>query len=85
MIRIVIIGFILMTLVYISVSIYSRLVRKAKLEQWWIESDRSVDQDTYVRQGLKKYESSLRRKLILLVYIVPIVTVCALIYITNFM
>ena len=43
------------------------------------------DRETYVSEGMKDYESSLRRKLILGVYIVPLLIVATIIYVTNFM
>jgi hypothetical protein len=43
-----------------------------------------VDRDTFVQEGLTRYDSSLRRKLILGVYVVPTLLVMLLIYLTNF-
>lgn len=82
--RLVVIGFIVLTVIYISLSLYSRSVRKAKLAEWWEEEGRPGDREAYIEAGLKEYEGSLRRKLIWGVYIVPVAVVAAIIYFTNF-
>jgi len=37
-----------------------------------------------VRRGLERYDGSIRRQLILGVYIVPLVTIALIVYFTNF-
>lgn len=78
--------FVLCTIAYLLVSIYSRSVRTEKLEKRW-DADRpdGIDRDTYVREGLKAYDTSFRRKLILLIYVVPFVAVAVTVYVTNYM
>ncbi len=82
--RLLVIGFIVLTVIYISLSLYSRSVRRGKLKTWWEEEGRPGDLDSYVEQGLRDYDGSLRRKLILGVYVVPICLVTLIIYLTNF-
>ena len=82
--RLMIIGFIVLTVIYVSLSLYSRSVRRGKLAEWWEEEGRPGDKDAYIEAGLKDYEGSLRRKLIWGVYIVPIMVVMLIIYFTNF-
>ncbi len=82
--RLAIFGFIALTVVYFCLSLYSRSVRKGKLEEWYEEAGRPGDRDAYIEAGLKEYEGSLRRKLIWGVYIVPVTIVIAIIYFTNF-
>ena len=77
-------GLIVLTVVYICLSLYSRSVRREKLETEWDEDGRTGDRDAFVQQGLQDYDHSLRRKLILGVYVVPILVVSAIIYLTNF-
>lgn len=77
-------GLIVLTVVYICLSLYSRSVRREKLETEWDEQGRTGDRDAFVQQGLQDYDHSLRRKLILGVYVVPILVVSAIIYLTNF-
>jgi Ca2+/Na+ antiporter len=84
MIRLVGLAFVVLTVIYICLSFYSRAVRRGKLEAEWLEGGQDVDRDTFVQEGLTRYDSSLRRKLILGVYVVPTLLVMLLIYLTNF-
>ena len=91
MVRLVVVGFIVLTVIYVSLSFYSRAVRRGKLEREWDEEltagerGEYADRDTFIDQGLEDYDGSLRRKLILGVYIIPVTAVVILIYVTNFM
>lgn len=82
--RLVLVGFVVLTVVYVSLSLYSRSVRRRKLGVWWEEEGRPGDRDAYVEAGLRDYEGSLRRKLIWGVYIVPVAVVALIVYITNY-
>lgn len=82
--RLAIFGFLFLSAIYFLVAIYSRSVRREKLENTWDEDVKEGDRDAYVDTGLKEYEGSLRRKLIVLVFVVPIIVVIALLYIINF-
>ena len=83
-IRIFFMAFVVLTVIYVSLSLYSRAVRKGKLEQAWIEEGREGDREAYVRAGLAEYDSSLRRRLILGVYIIPMVIVGSILYLVNY-
>ena len=82
--RLLVIGFLVLSVVYICLSFYSRAVRKDKLRREWDEEIRQGDRDAFVEAGLREYDQSLRRKLILGVYIVPLTLMSAIIYFTNF-
>ncbi|MCC1491385.1 hypothetical protein [Cognatishimia sp. F0-27] len=82
--RLLIVGFLVLTVVYICLSLYSRAVRRSKLAEWWEEEGRPGDKDVYIEDGLKEYDQSLRRKLILGVYIVPMALIATIVYLTNF-
>ncbi|MEO3417381.1 hypothetical protein AAFO92_22210 [Roseovarius sp. CAU 1744] len=82
--RLMVIGFVVLTVIYVSLSLYSRSVRRSKLKTWWEEEGRPGDLESYVEKGLAEYDGSLRRKLILGVYVVPICVVALIIYLTNF-
>ncbi|WP_171097844.1 MULTISPECIES: hypothetical protein [unclassified Ruegeria] len=75
----------LQTVAYFALSLYSRGVRRQKLESWWDEKGKTGDKNAFVERGLHVYDNSFRRKLILAVYIVPWIAVGALIYIVNYM
>lgn len=82
--RLVVIGFVVLTVIYVCLSFYSRAVRRGKLRDKWAAGPQKVDRETFVQRGLEKYDNSIRRKLILGVYIVPVVLVSVIIYLTNF-
>ncbi len=82
--RLLIVGFVVLTVIYVSISLYSRAVRRSRLEQWWEKEGQPGDRDTYVAEGLRDYDQSLRRRLILGVYVVPCLAVGTIIYLVNF-
>ncbi|MBO6882513.1 MAG: hypothetical protein JJ869_02900 [Marivita sp.] len=82
--RLLVIGFLVLSVVYICLSLYSRAVRRDKLEKEWDEEIQQGDRETFVEAGLREYDGSLRRKLILGVYIVPLTVISVIIYLTNF-
>ena len=82
--RMLFIGFIVLTIIYICLSFYSRAVRRGKLEAEWDEARGPGDRESFVRAGLAEYDGSLRRKRILGVYVIPSIAVGLLIYFTNF-
>jgi hypothetical protein len=82
--RLMFMGFIVLTVVYVCLSFYSRAVRKSKLRKKWYDGKQLVDRDTFVQRGLERYDGSVRRKLILGVYVVPLVVIMVVIYLTNF-
>jgi len=84
-IRMTVIVFLILTAVYVVISLYSRWVRYGKLKRRWDTEIKQGDRDAYIREGMAQYDSSLRKKLILGVYILPLAVVGFLIYATNFM
>ena len=81
--RLVFFGLIGLTVVYFLVSVYSRSVRREKLEKRFDEGDVEGDRTTYIEQGMVRYEKGLRKRLIWLVYILPMVAMAATIYLVN--
>ena len=89
MIRAGILAFVILTVVYLLVSIYSRSVRREKLEKVW-DTDPAREgaakdaRDAYIEAGMQAYRGSLRRRLIWLVYIIPMAVVMATVYAVNY-
>jgi hypothetical protein len=54
------------------------------MAQDWQEAGRPGDRDAYIAEGMAQYERSLRRKLLWLVYILPVTAIGLLIWLTNF-
>lgn len=84
MIRLVVFGFLFLCVVYVLVSIYSQSIRREKLEDKWDGDIKTGDRDEFIRAGMKTYHSSLRKKLIVLVFIMPCLIVAATVYFVNF-
>ncbi|MBN9886180.1 hypothetical protein [Salipiger abyssi] len=84
LLRLLGIGFVLLTVVYVALSLWSRSVRRRKLGQEWDEQQGPGARHRFVEEGLKDYDHSLRRKLILGVYILPLCLMALIIYLTNF-
>ena len=82
--RLLVVGFLVLTVVYVCLSMYSRSVRRGKLEAEWDEDGMTGDRDAWIDEGLEDYDGSLRRKLILGVYVVPAVLMVVVIYLTNY-
>ncbi len=85
--RLFIFGFLFLTVVYVLVSIYSRSVRREKLENRWDEdhpeSQDGVARSAYIEAGMRDYETGLRKKLIWLVYVIPMVALAITLYLVN--
>ena len=82
--RLLVVGFVVLTIIYFCLSWYSRAVRRDKLEKEWDTEIQEGDREAFVREGLADYDSSLRRKLILGVYVIPVLLISTIIYLTNF-
>jgi hypothetical protein len=85
LLRLLLVLLVIQTIAYVSLSLYSRSLRREKLEARWAERALNMDKETFVQRGLTRYDNSLRRKLILGVYFVPWVLISVLIYVVNFM
>ena len=87
-VRFIILGLVLMTAAYFLISIYSRSVRREKLEKRWArENPEATDmtaRDAYVAKGMVEYHASLRPKLILLVYVIPVIIVATIHFLTTY-
>jgi len=82
--RLAIVGFLVLSVVYLLVSWYSRSVRREWLEKRFDEGDITGERDTYVALGMLEYQQGLRRKLLILVYVIPTIVIVGIVYILNF-
>jgi len=87
LIRLLIFGFIGLTILYLIIGVYSRSIRREKLENKWKamhpDGGDVHDRDAYIEKGMVEYQSGIRPKLILLVYVVPALAVLAVLIATN--
>lgn len=84
LVRLVVFGFIALGVIYLSISLYSRSVRREKLETEYDENPvAGMTRKAFVAQGIQAYNNSLRPKLIALVFVIPPIIVASIVYITN--
>ncbi|WP_415183355.1 hypothetical protein [Phaeovulum sp.] len=87
-IRAAIFGFIGLSLIYFLMSVYSRSLARERLEKEWAEDppegSGETERDAYIRAGMRDYEKSLRKKLVVLVYIIPALVIGVTIYLVNY-
>ncbi|MEJ6404664.1 hypothetical protein [Yoonia sp. 2307UL14-13] len=86
-VRLIIFWFIAMTVVYFCISLYSRSVRREKLEDAF-DADHPDGgapgmRDAFVAKGMEDYHKSIRPKLIALVYVIPFFVISTIVYIVN--
>ena len=74
-IRSVFFGFMGLSVVYWLVRVYSRSVRRERLEREFDARGVSDGRDEYITSGMDHYEHGLRKRLIVLVYIIPAIIV----------
>jgi len=84
LLRLLIVGLIVLTVLYFALSWYFRAERRRRMEADWEAAGRPGTREAYVEAGMEQYRTSLRRKLIWLVYIVPVTSVIVIIYLTNY-
>lgn len=84
-IRLFMMLFFFLTVVYLCLSLYSRSVRKDKLEEEWFQEGRPGSKEAFIKAGLEEYNGSLRKKLLLGVYVIPFSLIVIIIYVQNWM
>ena len=82
--KLLVFGLIGLTIIYLSLSVYSASLRRERLEKTY-DADPVPGQsrEAFVAAGMARYRSSLRPKLLLAVYVVPVVVVGLIIYVIN--
>ena len=80
-------GLVVLSVIYFLVSVYSRSIRREWLEGEWAEEPREDRSDAaraaFIEAGMAKYEAGFRKKLILLIYVIPTVLIGILGYVIN--
>jgi hypothetical protein len=82
LLRLALILFVVMTIAYFSLSLYSRARCRDRLEAEWDVT--KGPREIFIDEGLRDYDQSLRKKLIWGVYVVPTLLIVLIIYLTNF-
>jgi hypothetical protein len=80
--------YVALTIIYFVTSIYSRSVRREKLEKEW-DSDPAREgtlpdeRRAFIEAGMQDYEKGLKRQLLWLIYVIPTIGFAATIYFVN--
>lgn len=75
---------IVLSLAYAVLSLRARARARDRLEQEWEEEGRSGDRDAFIDEGLEDYSGSFRRKILLAIYVVPLLLIGLMVYLTNY-
>lgn len=85
LLRFLVMGFLVLTVVYASLWLYLRSRRRALLEaDWAADTQERRDRDEYLREELAEHDKRRGRMLLLLVYLLPLCLVALIVYRTNF-
>ncbi|WP_298429698.1 hypothetical protein [uncultured Jannaschia sp.] len=84
LLRLAVMLLIALTVIYWALVFYFRAGERDRLEEEWQRDQPPLPRDTFVENGLRSYQGSLRRKLLWGVYILPIGAICTLIYVVNY-
>lgn len=63
--------FVILTIVYIALTLLGRMKQKSRLASEYSQSTTELSKDDFMAKGMKRYNRSLKAKLFLGVYLVP--------------
>jgi uncharacterized membrane protein len=80
--------YVALTIVYFVTSIYSRSVRREKLEKEWDtdpgrEGEPREARTAFIEAGMQAYDKGLKKRLLWLIYIIPTIGFLATVYFVN--
>lgn len=86
--RLAFVMYVALTIIYFVTSIYSRSVRREKLEKAW-DTDPAREglprdeRTAFIEGGMQAYDKGLKKRLLWLIYIIPTVGFLVTIYFVN--
>ena len=87
-VKLMVFGFIGLSVVYLVLRIYMRSVKRENLEKEWDanppEGQGDTERDAFIAEGMRAYDRGLHNRLLWLVYILPMVALTVIIYFINF-
>lgn len=80
--------YVALTVIYFVTSIYSRSVRREKLEKLWDtdptkEGAPQAERTAFIESGMQAYDKGLKKQLLWLIYILPTIGFALTIYFIN--
>ena len=86
--RLAFVMYVMLTIIYFLTSIYSRSVRREKLEKEWDtdparEGTLPDERSAFIEAGMVQYDKGLKKRLLWLIYVVPTIGFLTTIYFVN--
>jgi len=86
--RLAFLMYVALTIIYFVTGIYSRSVRREKLEKEWDgdparEGRTPQERQAFIEAGMVHYDRGLKKRLLWLIYILPTIGFLATIYLVN--
>lgn len=83
MLRMIILWLVVLPLVHWIVAVYARSVRREALERDFDDGGEAGTREEFIARGMADYEHSLKKKILVLVYILPVLAVVAIAWAVN--
>ena len=81
--RLAVVAMIALTVAYFLVGIYSRSGRRETREKRRAAGKREGDRETWIETGMKAYDRGLKKRLLWLIYIIPMAAFTAIFFYVN--
>ena len=84
LLRLAVFLLIVLSITYVLVALYARSLARERLERRWEAKPHAGRREDFIAAGLRLYDNSARRRLLMAIWIVPPVTIAVLVWLTNF-
>jgi hypothetical protein len=81
--RVLMVAFVFQTVVFASLWFYARARHAERLKADYLQTDRDVTLEAFVKSGLEAYSQPLKRKLVWGVYVIPTILLALFVYLTS--
>ena len=87
--QLLVMWFVLAGVIHLLVAIYARSVRRERLEKEFDATDPqggdvAGDRDAYIGQGMADYAQGLQRRLIGVIWVLPLLIFVSVVYLVNY-
>ncbi|MCX8510069.1 MAG: hypothetical protein ORN49_14535 [Rhodobacteraceae bacterium] len=87
LIRLFVLGFLALSLVYLMVRTYARSVRRERFEKEWDAAPPvgagKAERRQFIEDGMRAYDHGLKKRLLWLIYILPMIALVVIVYYVN--
>ncbi|MDQ2066889.1 hypothetical protein Q9295_10925 [Xinfangfangia sp. CPCC 101601] len=81
--RLALVAMVVLTVVYVLIGIYWRSLQREALEKRWAHDAMQGDRDAWIEAGMKAYEGGLKKRLLWLIYILPMIGFSLIFFYVN--